>query len=203
MEKQCDWPANVDCEMTVEKARRIQLKHPTVVYLTFDDGPNEGTPHVLDALKAAGVRATFFINSQTLEPDPKKPGQEKLNAEYLARIVAEGHVLADHSYDHMFHNSRGPQGAYQDVENDLRYFGRANSDPAVSALSALGASDAAVAYSGWTMDAMVRMPYSNNWRLYLLSPRSREPRTMRHDCAECTVPAKSGRNGIAIADQAI
>ena len=34
--------------------------------MTFDDGPNEGTPYVLDALKEAGVTATFFINSDNL-----------------------------------------------------------------------------------------------------------------------------------------
>ncbi len=71
-------------------------------------------------LQAYGVRATFFVNSQQFERDPKKPGQELLNAYSLSRIVQEGHVLADHSYDHMFHNSRGPQNAYQDVENDLQ-----------------------------------------------------------------------------------
>ncbi len=47
MESQCDWPANVDCEVTVEKARKLQRENPTVIYLTFDDGPNEGTPYVL------------------------------------------------------------------------------------------------------------------------------------------------------------
>ncbi len=47
VESQCDWPANVDCEVTVEKARKLQRENPTVIYLTFDDGPNEGTPYVL------------------------------------------------------------------------------------------------------------------------------------------------------------
>ncbi len=46
-DSQCDWPANVDCEVTVEKARKLQRENPTVIYLTFDDGPNEGTPYVL------------------------------------------------------------------------------------------------------------------------------------------------------------
>src|SRR5512142_574633 len=31
------------------------------VALTFDDGPSPDTPAVLDALDAAGVRATFFV----------------------------------------------------------------------------------------------------------------------------------------------
>ena len=36
------------------------------VYLTFDDGPGQGTTEVLDSLKKYGVRATFFINSDNL-----------------------------------------------------------------------------------------------------------------------------------------
>ena len=31
------------------------------IYLTFDDGPGEGTPHVLDVLKQYGVRYYFTI----------------------------------------------------------------------------------------------------------------------------------------------
>jgi peptidoglycan/xylan/chitin deacetylase (PgdA/CDA1 family) len=44
----------------------LQVKNGTYIYMTFDDGPNEGTPYVLDALKEMGVRATFFINSDNL-----------------------------------------------------------------------------------------------------------------------------------------
>ena len=31
------------------------------IYLTFDDGPGEGTPHVLDVLKQYGVRYNFIL----------------------------------------------------------------------------------------------------------------------------------------------
>ena len=55
----------------MEKARKLQ-KEPVKVYLTFDDGPNEGTAGVLDALKKFGVRATFFVNSDNLEVSPRK-----------------------------------------------------------------------------------------------------------------------------------
>ena len=45
---------------------------PAYVYLTFDDGPNDGTDVVLDALKSEGVNATFFINSIHLDDrDPE------------------------------------------------------------------------------------------------------------------------------------
>ena len=45
------------------------------------------------------------------------------NANNLVRIVEEGHMLADHTYDHMKHNNgdAGPRDAYKDIENDLRY----------------------------------------------------------------------------------
>ena len=62
----------------------FQVPSGTYIYMTFDDGPNEGTPYVLDALKEVfleivfqkdctlfqvGVRATFFINSDNLHGD--------------------------------------------------------------------------------------------------------------------------------------
>ena len=86
----------------------INLSGPTtgaslpkkILYLTFDDGPNQGTPLVLDVLKKHNVPATFFINSINLHEWYKNEA-EKL----VLRTVQEGHTLADHSYDHMKHNN--------------------------------------------------------------------------------------------------
>jgi peptidoglycan/xylan/chitin deacetylase (PgdA/CDA1 family) len=66
------------------------LRHAHVVALTFDDGPNAYTPAVLDALKAMNVKATFFIVGQMARRYP----------DILARIAAEGHLLANHSATH-------------------------------------------------------------------------------------------------------
>ena len=60
---------------------------------------------MLDSLKKYGVRATFFINSDNLAPE-RTAEQRAINANNLLRIVNEGHVLADHSYDHMYHNNQ-------------------------------------------------------------------------------------------------
>ena len=60
------------------------------VALTFDDGPGAATPQVLDVLRGAGVRATFFVIGQHAATNP----------EMLQRIVADGHVLGDHSWSH-------------------------------------------------------------------------------------------------------
>jgi len=66
------------------------LRDTHTVALTFDDGPNQNTPAVLDALKAAGVKGTFFIVGKMAKAYP----------DILARIAAEGHLLANHSATH-------------------------------------------------------------------------------------------------------
>ncbi len=59
--------------------------------LTFDDGPNGNTPHILDILKDKGIQgATFFVQGINIKTHPQ----------ILKRIVAEGHVIANHTYDH-------------------------------------------------------------------------------------------------------
>jgi peptidoglycan/xylan/chitin deacetylase (PgdA/CDA1 family) len=62
-----------------------------VVSLTFDDGPDHDlTPKVLDILNAHGVKATFFITGKRAEAHP----------EIIRRIVAEGHLVGNHTYNH-------------------------------------------------------------------------------------------------------
>lgn len=58
------------------------------IYLTFDDGPNNGTTDViLDILKEEGVEATFFVTNRG--PD-----------ELIKREFEEGHTVALHSSTH-------------------------------------------------------------------------------------------------------
>lgn len=58
------------------------------IYLTFDDGPNEGTTNViLDILKEEGVKATFFVTNKG--PD-----------ELIKREYDEGHTVALHTATH-------------------------------------------------------------------------------------------------------
>lgn len=59
--------------------------------LTFDDGPNlEYTPEVLDILDKYQIKATFFLLGQQVENYP----------ELAQEIVARGHLIGNHSYDH-------------------------------------------------------------------------------------------------------
>lgn len=63
------------------------------VALTFDDGPNEPyTSRVLDTLADRGVPATFFQVGRCARRHP----------EVTRRVVAEGHVLGNHSESHTF-----------------------------------------------------------------------------------------------------
>lgn len=62
-----------------------------VVALTFDDGPDKTqTPKVLEVLKKHQVTASFFCIGNRIEG----------NEELLRRIVAEGHLIGNHSYSH-------------------------------------------------------------------------------------------------------
>jgi peptidoglycan-N-acetylglucosamine deacetylase len=64
---------------------------PHQVALTFDDGPDpEWTPQILDILKAANVKAAFFLVGANAE---QYPG-------LVRRIVAEGHEIGNHTYYH-------------------------------------------------------------------------------------------------------
>ena len=69
IKQECDFPENVNCDVSIGEAAKFKVQEGSYVYMTFDDGPNEGTPYVLDALKEVGLRATFFINSDNLHGD--------------------------------------------------------------------------------------------------------------------------------------
>ena len=59
--------------------------------LTFDDGPDPDTEAVLDALKAKHIQgATFFVQGINAKRYPQ----------ILQRIVDEGHLIGNHTYDH-------------------------------------------------------------------------------------------------------
>lgn len=78
-----------------------------MVYLTFDDGPNQYTPKLLDVLKRYDVKATFFILGKKI----------KGNEAILQRIVDEGHTIGLHSMTHdkkTFY--RSPQTAVNEMK---------------------------------------------------------------------------------------
>jgi len=86
---------------------RCQWLGPTLVQsassgnkiaLTFDDGPGVETPAILDLLRQAGVRATFFLCGHNVERFP----------DHARRIAAEGHEIGNHTYSHPWLIGRTP-----------------------------------------------------------------------------------------------
>lgn len=78
-----------------------------VAYLTFDDGPSEWTHQFLDILAEKGVKATFFVTAKQLKGDEgldgtyvDASGNTVVFRELLARIVDDGHLLANHTVNH-------------------------------------------------------------------------------------------------------
>src|SRR3982751_1360760 len=88
--------------------------------LTFDDGPDpDGTPVVLDALEAAGVRATFFV-----------VGEQLMRHHAIAReALARGHELGLHGFEHAHHEHMPGRMARDDVARAMGTFGAAVGRP--------------------------------------------------------------------------
>ena len=68
------------------------LQEKKKIALTFDDGPDsEYTPMLLDGLAERNVKATFFVIGKQAEAQP----------EVMERLVKEGHLIGNHTYNHV------------------------------------------------------------------------------------------------------
>jgi peptidoglycan/xylan/chitin deacetylase (PgdA/CDA1 family) len=75
------------------------------IALTFDDGPSESTPAILEILDGYGVRATFFQCGANVERLPE-----------IARAVADaGHEIGNHSHTHPYLFLRSPRAIHNDL----------------------------------------------------------------------------------------
>jgi peptidoglycan-N-acetylglucosamine deacetylase len=77
------------------------------VALTFDDGPHpQGTPAVLEILREAGARATFFLAGEQVGRRPALAGE----------IVAAGHRVELHCHRHRNQLRLTPRDLLEDCE---------------------------------------------------------------------------------------
>lgn len=84
--------------------------------VTFDDGPHpEGTAGVLEALRDAGVRATFFLVGEQVERYPGLAGE----------IASAGHEIGVHGYRHTLLLRRSPRAVADDLERAVDVLGAA------------------------------------------------------------------------------
>jgi peptidoglycan/xylan/chitin deacetylase (PgdA/CDA1 family) len=65
---------------------------PFDLTLTFDNGPTDATPQVLDLLALHQARATFFVLGRHMA-DPRRRA-------FAERAAAEGHWIGNHTYSH-------------------------------------------------------------------------------------------------------
>ncbi|HEX8909136.1 MAG TPA: lysylphosphatidylglycerol synthase domain-containing protein [Anaeromyxobacteraceae bacterium] len=90
------------------------------VALTFDDGPSDDTPAVLDALDAAGARASFFVL-----------GEKALERPDLVREVARrGHLVALHGHSHRKLHLCVPQAVAEEIDRGREAIRAAGVEPA-------------------------------------------------------------------------
>lgn len=81
-----------------------------VVALTFDDGPHGTlTPKLLDLLQREGIHATFFVLGSCASVHP----------ELLQRMTAEGHEVANHSWNHPRLTSLSPEKLKHQIQDTM------------------------------------------------------------------------------------
>lgn len=103
------------CRQPVEPFKPASLPGETVFFvpnnkkmiaLTFDDGPNgAATEQILNTLHKRKVPASFFVIGANAERFPNT----------MKRMVAEGHLVANHTYRH----SRFDQISFGEMEKDI------------------------------------------------------------------------------------
>jgi peptidoglycan/xylan/chitin deacetylase (PgdA/CDA1 family) len=83
------WPASKFWGPIISRGRSAA---PPRVALTFDDGPLPGaTDRILDVLAELNVKASFFVIGKTARENPR----------LLLRIHQQGHIVGNHSFDHI------------------------------------------------------------------------------------------------------
>lgn len=90
------------------------------IAMTFDDGPSGVlTPRLLDILKQRNIKVTFFVLGQLVKEHP----------EIVQRAVAEGHEIANHSWDHKALNKLPEGGLKHELTDTSEEITRATGKP--------------------------------------------------------------------------
>ncbi len=77
------------------------------IAITFDDGPHAtNTPRLLDMLAARNIKATFFCVGTNVARYPN----------IVRRIVADGHEMANHTWNHPKLSSLGDSGVRSELD---------------------------------------------------------------------------------------
>ena len=149
----------------------VQATPKGTIFLTFDDGTVDATIPVVEILNEAGVKGTFYVNGWHLDGIADENEEKALEA--LQLLLDTGHVVANHSYNHMVHNcveDFGPDSAaecnatgnhqlnaYQDPVFDASMF-----DKNITVLASY--IPEIHTYPNYK-EHLGRLPYTNSWRV--------------------------------------
>lgn len=82
------------------------------IHLTFDDGPHPSiTPWLLDYAKQQDIHFNFFWLGKNVELFPQ----------LLVRAKEEGHLIANHGYDHIHANKTSKESYIENIEAGQAY----------------------------------------------------------------------------------
>ncbi len=88
-----------DPDIFISRGRKIDRRKPLVA-MTYDDGPQtEAGGRILNAFLAQGQRATFFMVGDRISS----------RASEVKRMTAEGHEVANHTWDHTLLNGKSAE----------------------------------------------------------------------------------------------
>lgn len=85
----------------------VDCRKAKCIALTFDAGPAEDTPRLLDILKEKKVHATFFLLGRN---------HVKKHPDTVRRLAAEGHEIANHTWSHKILTDRKPAEIRAELE---------------------------------------------------------------------------------------
>lgn len=108
-DKSVQSPPVSDSATQTEKKQDETIKQSNneMIYLTFDDGPNQYTDAILDLLERYNAKATFFM----LEPNMER------YADSIRRMVNEGHSIGMHG---VTHNAKIIYQSSETVVNEMK-----------------------------------------------------------------------------------
>ncbi len=150
----------------------VQAAPKGTIYLTFDDGTVNASIPVVELLNKAGIKATFYVNAWHL--DGIGDENEDKAVEALKFLLDTGHVVGNHSYDHMVHNCVEEFGPNSAAECNATGDHQINSyqDPVFDA-SMFDENIAVIqkhiptvnSYPNYKGTSLARLPYTNGWRV--------------------------------------
>lgn len=154
------------------------------IYLTFDDGPINVTKNLVDVLNDNQVKGTFFINGSHMFGSGGENEDKAVDS--IMYLLKSGHIIANHSYDHMigYHTCQKDKVAdenfyntycstlsvrtYFDPTVDYVFFEPLNVTKIRSVIYSDRYKlphDAGKLYPNDHLSDMARMPFVNNWRV--------------------------------------